>query len=76
MEEKTLSQSFLAGMLSRDFPSEFGPWLSCSSFAPSFKRKDFRWLKKLSIIEYNERKKMFRLTMKAALLKRLGNQNV
>lgn len=73
MEDQSLSQKFLAGMRSQDFPSEFGPWLSCSSFAPSFKRKDFRWLKKLSIIEYKEKKKAFRLTTKATLLKRLGN---
>lgn len=73
MEDQSLSQKFLAGMRSRDFPSEFGPWLSCSSFAPSLKRKDFRLLKKLSIIEYKEKNKVFRLTVKATLLRKLGN---
>lgn len=73
MEGQSLSQRFLTGMRSQDFPSEFGPWLSCSSFAPSFKRKDFRWLKKLSIIEYKEKNKVFRLTVKATLLRKLGN---
>ncbi len=73
MEENHSIKNFLADMAPEDFPSEFGPWLSCSSFDPPFKRRELRLLRKLSIIQYNERKKAFRLTVKATLLKRLGN---
>lgn len=54
---------FLAEFADEDFPHEHGPWQSFGNFDPPFKRWELRNMRKLNVIELDEKRKRFRLTL-------------
>lgn len=56
---------FLAEFEENDFPHPYGKWIDFDRFDPPYRRNELRDMRKLEVIQLDEKNKRFRLTLNA-----------